>query len=172
MKRALPLILIAIAGLGVAGCGDDDEDGGTPAATTPTAAKTAPAPTTTAPASKPKPTGTRIKLAGSDYGQVLFDGRGQAIYLFDKDGPNRTRCFGACAEAWPPVYTKGEARATGGVRQSLLGTIRRDGKLQVTYKGQPLYYYANEGPNEVKCQNVDQFGGLWLVVKGNGQAVR
>jgi Secreted repeat of unknown function len=60
-----------------------------------------------------------------------------------------------------------------GVKQSLIGTVRRrSGRLQVTYNGWPLYYYAHEGPREVKCQNVNEFGGLWLVVKANGRLVR
>jgi hypothetical protein len=49
---------------------------------------------------------------------------------------------------------------------------RRSGRLQVTYNGWPLYYYAHEGPREVKCQNVNEFGGLWLVVRPNGRLVR
>ena len=58
------------------------------------------------------------------------------------------------------------------MKQSLLGTVkRRDGKRQVTYAGQPLYYYAHEGPGEVTCHNVDEFGGLWLAVQPNGEAV-
>jgi predicted lipoprotein with Yx(FWY)xxD motif len=64
-------------------------------------------------------------------------------------------------------------RAGTGVKQSLIGTTRRrDGRRQVTYNGWPLYYYAHEGPGEVKRQNVDQVGGLWLVVRPNGTLVR
>jgi predicted lipoprotein with Yx(FWY)xxD motif len=54
-----------------------------------------------------------------------------------------------------------------------LGTSKRDdGTTQVTYAGHPLYYYAAEGPGQVLCQNVDEFGGLWLVVKPDGEPVR
>jgi predicted lipoprotein with Yx(FWY)xxD motif len=64
-------------------------------------------------------------------------------------------------------------RAGAGVKKSLIGTTRRrDGRLQVTYNGWPLYYYAHEGPGEVRCQNVDQFDGLWLVVRPSGTLVR
>src|SRR5688572_22129991 len=108
--------LAALATAALAGCGEDDEQAATPTTAPPAATTAAPATTATTPA---KPTGTPIKLAGSDYGRILYDGRGQAIYLFTKDGRDRTRCFGACAEAWPPVYTKGEPRAVAGVRQSL-----------------------------------------------------
>ncbi len=100
---------------------------------------------------------------------MLFDRSGQAIYLFEKESTKRARCYGACAEAWPPVLTKGEPRASAKTRQGLLGTTRRnDGSTQVTYAGHPLYFYVNEGKNEVLCHNVNQFGALWLVVTPGG----
>lgn len=108
------------------------------------------------------------------YGRILFDGRGRVLYAFTRDrrgGPSR--CYGSCARAWPVYFAKGTLRAGSGVKQSLLGTTRRrDGRRQLTYNGWPLYYYAHEGPGEVKCQNVDQFGGLWLVARPNGTLVR
>jgi predicted lipoprotein with Yx(FWY)xxD motif len=108
------------------------------------------------------------------YGRVLFDGRGRVLYAFMRDrrgGPSR--CYGECARAWPVYFAKGTLRAGRGVKQSLLGTTRRrDGRRQVTYNGWPLYYYAHEGPGEVKCHNVNLHGGLWLVVKPSGAPVR
>jgi predicted lipoprotein with Yx(FWY)xxD motif len=102
---------------------------------------------------------------------ILFDKTGQAIYLFDKEKSSTSACYGACAEAWPPVVTTGRPVAVGGVKQSLLGTTKRtDGTTQVTYGGHPLYYYAHEGKNEVKCHNITGFGGLWLVVTATGEA--
>jgi predicted lipoprotein with Yx(FWY)xxD motif len=61
-----------------------------------------------------------------------------------------------------------------GVRQPLIGTTRRrDGRQQVTYNGRPLYYYiGDKSPGQVLCQNVDEFGGTWLVLRQNGQLVR
>jgi predicted lipoprotein with Yx(FWY)xxD motif len=115
-----------------------------------------------------------LTLRNTRYGRILFDARGRVLYGFTRDrrgGPSQ--CYGACAAAWPVYYSKGSLRAGRGVRQALLGTVRRrDGRRQVTYNGWPLYYYAHEGPGEVKCQNVREFGGLWLVVKPNGQLVR
>jgi predicted lipoprotein with Yx(FWY)xxD motif len=103
---------------------------------------------------------------------VLFDDADQAIYFFDKEKSAKSECYGACAEAWPPVLTQGEPQAGGSVKASLLGTTQRDdGSTQVTYNGRPLYYYAHEGPGEVTCHNVDEFGGLWLAVDPAGNAV-
>ena len=63
-------------------------------------------------------------------------------------------------------------RAGDGARKGLLGTTRRrNGKLQVTYAGHPLYYYKDDSPGRILCHNVEEFGGLWLVVKPNGSAV-
>jgi predicted lipoprotein with Yx(FWY)xxD motif len=115
-----------------------------------------------------------LTLRSTRYGRILFDGKNRVLYGFTRDrrgGPSR--CYGACAAAWPVYFSKGSLRAGRGVRQALLGTVRRrNGRRQVTYNGWPLYYYAHEGPGEVKCQNVREFGGLWLVVRPNGQLVR
>ena len=116
------------------------------------------------------PSGTKIVLGRSDYGSMLFNGRKQAIYIFQRDARNRSRCYGACARAWPPVYTRRRPTAGRGVEGRLLGTTRRrDGRSQVTYAGSPLYYYAHEGPGEVLCHNVNLNGGLWWVVGPDGK---
>ncbi len=76
--------------------------------------------------------------------------------------------------AWPVYVARGRLFAGKGVRQSLLGTSRRrDGRRQVTYNRRPLYYYVGDKtPGQLLCQNVDEFGGTWLVVRPNGQLVR
>jgi predicted lipoprotein with Yx(FWY)xxD motif len=115
-----------------------------------------------------------LKLRNTRYGPILFDGRDRVLYGFTRDKRGgKSTCYGACATAWPVYFAKGKVRAMRGVKQSLIGTVRRrNGRLQVTYNGWPLYFYAHEGPREVKCQNVNEFGGLWLVVKASGKLVR
>jgi predicted lipoprotein with Yx(FWY)xxD motif len=113
--------------------------------------------------------GTRITLAGSEFGPMLWGPKKQAIYVFQRDGFKRSRCTGDCAKAWPPVYTSGKPVAGKGTRQSLLGTIRRGSRQQVTYRGRPLYYYAHEGSGEVRCHDVNLHGGLWWVIGANGK---
>jgi predicted lipoprotein with Yx(FWY)xxD motif len=114
--------------------------------------------------------GTAITAKNSQFGRMLFNTKNQAIYIFQRDSRDRSRCYGACAKLWPPVYTKAKPRALGPVRQSLLATTkRRDGRLQVTYNGKPLYYYAHEGPGQVRCHNVSLNGGYWWVIGPNGK---
>ena len=110
----------------------------------------------------------------SRFGQILFDGRGFVLYAFTRDARGRSACYGACATAWPPYIVKSAPRAAAGTKRSLLGTTRRrDGKLQVTYAGRPLYYYVNDRrPGQILCQNVSEYGGLWLVARPNGTLVR
>jgi predicted lipoprotein with Yx(FWY)xxD motif len=114
--------------------------------------------------------GTKIKLRDSDYGRMLFGPGRQAIYIFERDEPNKSHCYRGCARDWPPVLTEGKPVAGDGVRRRLLGrTTRRNGKKQVTYDGKPLYFYAHEGPDEVLCHDVFLNGGYWWAVGRNGE---
>jgi predicted lipoprotein with Yx(FWY)xxD motif len=114
-----------------------------------------------------------LTVRTSAYGKIVFDGRGFALYAFTRDR-GKSACAGACATAWPPFVVTGGIRAGPGVKAALLGTVRRaNGARQVTYAGRPLYYYVGDRrPGQVLCQNVREFGGLWLVVRPNGKLVR
>jgi predicted lipoprotein with Yx(FWY)xxD motif len=171
----------ALATLLLSGCGSDGEtssetaaEAASPAASPAPPQMTSP-PTPAAEATSPPAVqaapGTVIKTASSRFGDMLFDESGQAIYLFDKEKTPIPECYDECAVAWPPVLTQGPPVAGAGTQADKLGTsVRTDGTTQVTYGGHPLYYYAHEGKNEVKCHNVSGFGGLWLVVTPAGEA--
>jgi predicted lipoprotein with Yx(FWY)xxD motif len=114
-----------------------------------------------------------VTLRASAFGKILFDGGGHALYAFTKDPRRRSVCAGACAKAWPPYVVKARPKAGAGVKASLLGTTKRaDGRTQVTYNGRPLYYYVGDPVGQVRCQNVSEFGGLWLVMRPSGRLVR
>ena len=163
----LALLALAATALIAVGCGDDDGDGGGASSDDAAmVAKTADA------AMKAKRKGAVVKVVDSQYGDVVADRRGEALYLFDKEDTRKSECYGACAEAWPPMLTKAKPRAGEGARKGLLATTRRrDGKLQVTYAGHPLYYYKDDSPGNILCHDVDEFGGLWLVVEPSGEPV-
>jgi len=119
----------------------------------------------------PRPT---VIAKSSRYGKILFDGRGYVLYAFTKDARGRSACAGDCARAWPPYFAKGVLRVGEGLQSSKIGTIKRaGGRLQVTYAGRPLYYYVgDDGPGVIRCQNVFEFGGDWLVLRPSGALVR
>jgi predicted lipoprotein with Yx(FWY)xxD motif len=172
-------ILLTTGLLALAGCGDDDDDSGgsAPAASgdeTVMEKKEDAAMEKEDAAMKKEDAamkaGTAITVGDSEFGDMLFDANKQAIYIFENDPKGETVCYDECAEAWPPVLTEGEPKAGDGVNADLLGTVeRRDGKTQVTYADQPLYFYAHEAPGEVRCHNVDLNGGLWWVVGPDGE---
>jgi predicted lipoprotein with Yx(FWY)xxD motif len=118
-----------------------------------------------------RPAGVTIRAGDSPFGPVLFDDANQAVYLFENESSDEPECYGACADAWPPVLIQGKPMAGRGADRKLLGTTRRsDGSTQVTYDGHPLYYYVDDPPGKVLCNNVEEFGGLWLAVEPSGAA--
>jgi predicted lipoprotein with Yx(FWY)xxD motif len=148
----------ALGLLAFAGCGSSNEAGAQteadPAATT--AAKSGPS----------------LKIVDSEFGRVLADPKGEALYLFTKDGSGASQCYGECAHAWPPYIVKHKPGAGSGVTAVKLGTTKRsDGRLQATYAGKPLYYYVTDSPGNILCQDVEEFGGRWLVIKASGKPV-
>jgi predicted lipoprotein with Yx(FWY)xxD motif len=71
------------------------------------------------------------------------------------------------------VLTRGAPRPAGGLTGSLGTTRRREGTVQVTYAGHPLYYFTGDTePGQINCQNVDEFGGTWLVLSPLGKPIR
>jgi predicted lipoprotein with Yx(FWY)xxD motif len=154
-----------------AGCGDDPEPSKARATDNRSVPVADDAAVAAEPASRPRK-GAVVKVVDSQFGRVLANRRGKALYLFHKETRRRSACYGDCAVVWPPVLAKGKPRAGEGARKRMLGTTRRrNGRLQVTYAGHPLYYFQNDSPGRILCHNVDEFGGLWLVVKPNGSAV-
>src|SRR5947207_2241132 len=117
--------------------------------------------------------GTTVKIAGSKLGRILVDSKGITLYDFVKDKGTTSVCYGACAALWPPLLTHGKPVAGPGVKASLLGTTKRkDGKLEVTYGGHPLYYFVSDRkPGQTTGQGIDQFGGPWWVINAKGKEV-
>jgi len=104
-------------------------------------------------------------------GKVIVDAEGMTLYDFHKDKGTTSSCYGACAEAWPPLLTSGTPKAMGGAQASLLGTTqRKDGTLQVTYNGHPLYgFVEDQKPGETNGNDVDGFGAQWYALMPNGE---
>jgi predicted lipoprotein with Yx(FWY)xxD motif len=121
------------------------------------------------------PSPATLRVSRTVYGRALVDRRGFALYRFTRDRSTASTCYGACAAAWPPyVVSKPPSTVGRGARSGLLGSVRRrDGRLQVTYAGRPLYYYVGDRrPGQVLCQAVAEFGGTWYVVAPDGRTIR
>jgi predicted lipoprotein with Yx(FWY)xxD motif len=163
--KLLPVAVIAAAALGGCGSSNSSADDGMAAAATHGTA------TTTAAASSAR--GPKLKVTGSDYGRILSNGGGRALYVFTADRGKASNCSGDCATAWPPYIVKAKPAAGAGAKPGLIGTTRReDGRLQAAYAGHPVYFYEGDRkPGQVLCQGVTEFGGYWYVLRANGKAV-
>lgn len=93
-------------------------------------------------------------------GKFLAGPSGMTLYTFDKDTANTSNCSGTCATTWPAYVTTTMPTSL----PSGVGTFTRpDGKIQFTWNGMPLYYYA--GDAAVGDTNGDGIGGIWHIVK-------
>jgi predicted lipoprotein with Yx(FWY)xxD motif len=108
-------------------------------------------------------------------GKIVTDGEGFALYMYAPDHRGPSRCYGFCAEQWPPlVLPRGVTRpeAGPGLDKALVGTVRRsNGTLQETYAGWPLYLWQGDtAPGEATGQADDM--GLWYVLSVTGAVDR
>ncbi len=82
---------------------------------------------------------------------------GMAVYVFDKDAAGTPTCYDDCTKKWPPYLAKsGETMGEG------WATVKRkDGSLQWTYDGKPLYFYS--GDKKKGDKTGDGIGGVWHI---------
>jgi len=113
----------------------------------------------------------------------LTDKNGMALYTFDKDSANVSRCtgkadakpLGSCEARWPVFYASDLGTLPAGTQASDFGTINRpadtlkgaDGKAlatkQTTYKGLPLYYWFKD--DKAGDVSGDWVSGVWHLVE-------
>lgn len=95
-------------------------------------------------------------------GSILTDSKGMTLYTYAKDTPGTSNCYDQCAVNWPPLIVTDPPTAPDGVTGKLGTTTRKDGKLQVTYNGKPLYLFVGDTKaGDTTGQNV---GNVWFIV--------
>jgi predicted lipoprotein with Yx(FWY)xxD motif len=119
--------------------------------------------------------GTASTLSGAEVpqlGAVLVDSEGLTVYAYGTDQGTTSSCYGACEEAWPPVIANGTPTAGEGATSSELATTKRkDGSMQVTYAGHPLYLFIEDKkPGEANGNGVNAFGAKWNALDESGSA--
>ena len=114
-----------------------------------------------------------LKVEKTKIGKVVANAQLHTLYMFRKDKGTTSKCYGACAKTWPPVLTTGKPKAGPGIKASLIGTTRRtDGKLQVTYKGHPLYTYVGDTKaGQTTGEGLNLSGGKWYALAPSGAVI-
>ncbi|MGW3147772.1 hypothetical protein ACWDG1_24495 [Streptomyces sp. NPDC001177] len=175
------IVLLSAAGLASAlllgACGnsmDKASSGTSPSGVAPVATAAASESATSAPAGgggpgsgQPAITTTLTARAVEGIGSVVTDGEGMTLYRYDKDEahPSKWTCSGACTKTWMPVMVQDSVRTTG-VEKSLLGTVHRDGRTQLTLAGWPLYRYV--GDTVAEQANGQAKDKMWYAVTPSG----
>lgn len=114
-----------------------------------------------------------VSIRTTTLGKILVNSQGRTLYLFEKDKGGRSDCYGQCAKFWPPLLTTGKPHAAAGAKASLLGTSKRkNGTLQVTYAGHPLYLFLKDkAAGQTKGEGLNFFGAQWYVLAPSGKKV-
>ena len=122
-----------------------------------------------APASGASSVIVKIKKTGA--GTVLTNAAGFTLYTFQADKGSTSVCYGACAQFWPPVIGTAHMAAGQNISGHFGTTTRKDGKIQVTFNGHPLYTYAGDTkPGQTSGNGINQSGGIWNVITAAGGA--
>jgi predicted lipoprotein with Yx(FWY)xxD motif len=150
-------LLAALGALVIAGCGGGGSSGGTESRSGEVGGSTG--------------GGTVAASEVPGLGAVLVDSSGMTVYEFTVDKGTTSNCYGECEAAWPPVTATGKPSAGEGAVAGDLGTTKRkDGTVQVTYKGHPLYTFAeDDAPGEANGNELD---GTWFALSESGVAVK
>jgi predicted lipoprotein with Yx(FWY)xxD motif len=151
-----------LAAVAVAGCGSSSNSSSN-STSTPTTAST--------PSAGGASGAVAISTAKNPkLGNILVGADGKTLYYFEKDKGGKSSCYSACATVWPPVITTGKPTAGKGAIASKLGTTKRkDGTMQATYAGFPLYDYVKDAkPGDTLGNNLEQFGAEWYALTPAG----
>lgn len=119
---------------------------------------------------------TSSKTHKTTHQNIVVISTGRAVYELSGDSKSHPECTKAnsCFMFWPPVTVASQSSLSKGPGvPGTLGTWRRNGFLQVTLNGHPLYTYAFDSkPDVATGQDIVSFGGTWHVVPAAGSASR
>ncbi len=117
-----------------------------------------------------------LKVKNSSIGEYITDFKGMALYIFENDSPNRSKCSEECKQIWTPLSADGVSfppDVDSRLDTSYVGLIRAEGgKYQVTYRKKPLYRFnLDKEKSDRKGHRLRDFGGLWSLLKPDGTAL-
>jgi predicted lipoprotein with Yx(FWY)xxD motif len=165
-RTALLLLPILAASLTLAACGSSGSYSAGASSEKPTASSTSAAAKTTAASAG---SGAVVKTAANSTLEttVLTDAAGMTLYRLSGERAGKFICATAsCTQLWHPLAASATSAPSG---VASLGTVKRpDGSEQVTYKGMPLYTFAqDQRPGDAKGEGFKDVG-TWNAVTAGG----
>jgi predicted lipoprotein with Yx(FWY)xxD motif len=118
---------------------------------------------------QPNQTGADLGVANSAaHGKYLVDATGKTLYVLESDSKGASGCSDACSTRWPPLLApQGTPKALDASIDAgaIVNIQRTDGGVQVTYRGHPLYHFAQDmTAGQINGQGVkDQFGEWYML---------
>jgi predicted lipoprotein with Yx(FWY)xxD motif len=93
------------------------------------------------------------------------------LYGFANDTAAKSTCYGACANAWPPVTVADGWAVGAGLDSGPFSTVARDdGTRQLVAGKWPLYEYVGDAsPGDINGQGS---GGVWFAVAADGTLIK
>jgi predicted lipoprotein with Yx(FWY)xxD motif len=165
MRKSINLLIPAlVATILLAACGSSSKS-----SSSTTSASSAPATQATSSQTNPG-SSVVVKTASSPGvgGTILVDSRGMTLYHLSGERSGKFICTSSsCVAIWHPL-TVAAGSTPGGV--SSLATVKRpDGTVQVTYKGMPLYTFAQDNsPGQANGRGIKDVG-TWSTVNVSGE---
>ena len=112
---------------------------------------------------------TNTNTGKSTKANIVVNGRGFAIYDLTGDSQRHPECTkgNGCFQFWPPITVSSPHKLSKAPGISgKLGTWHRNGFLQVTLGGHPLYRYAGDTrAHHATGEALRSFGGTWHVIR-------
>jgi predicted lipoprotein with Yx(FWY)xxD motif len=165
MRPTLKILVPAVfASVILAACGSSSKGSASSSSSAAAAASSSPAATTTAASSEGASSLVKTSSNATLGATVLTDARGMTLYRLSGEHGGKFICTSAgCLGVWHPVSASAGSTPTGSVGS--LGTVKRpDGTEQVTYKGMPLYTFAqDQQPGDAKGEGLKDVG-TWNAV--------
>jgi len=101
--------------------------------------------------------------------KIVVDAHGRTLYALSPETARHLLCKSSeCLSAWPPLTVhsrKGKLTDGPGVHGRLGILRRKDGMLQVTLAGLPVYRFSGDsGKGAVNGEGIKSFGGTWHVL--------
>lgn len=151
------IIVLFVTSLFIFSCSSDDSGYGEDSETPEVAETPDPDPVSETPENS-------VRLSNdSEFGDIMTDSEGFTLYFFANDSNGDSNCSDNCLAAWPAFHEENLTLDDGLDAADFTVIERADGSNQTTYKGWPLYRFAND--SNVGDINGDGSGEVWFVAK-------